>query len=145
MGGRQIKDSQPIVTGKLSISPKTMALVKRGMWDVVNGERGTARGARFLDVPISGKTGTAQVVSRKENSEDDPDLVPDHLKAHAWFVGIAPTDTPKIAVAVIVEHGEHGSGAAAPIAREMMKIYLYKEQLKSGPRMVATQQSSELN
>jgi penicillin-binding protein 2 len=145
VGGRLIKDSQPIVVGKLSISPKTMALVKQGMWDVVNGERGTARGARFLDVPISGKTGTAQVVSRKENSEDDPALIPDHLKAHAWFVGIAPTDLPKIAVSVIVEHGEHGSGAAAPIAREMIKIYLYKDKLKAGPQMVAIQPASGLN
>ncbi len=143
--GRQIKVSEPIVTGKLTISPKTLALVKQGLWNVVNSERGTAKGARFLDVPISGKTGTAQVVSRKEDSEDDPDLVPDHLKAHAWFIGIAPTDAPEIAVAVIVEHGEHGSGAAAPIAREMIKTYLYKEQLTSGPQMVANRKTAEFN
>jgi penicillin-binding protein 2 len=143
--GRQVKVSEPVVAGQLSIRPKTLALVKQGLWDVVNGERGTARGARFLDVPISGKTGTAQVVSRKEDSEDDPDLIPDHLKAHAWFVGIAPTDTPKIAVAVIIEHGEHGSGAAAPIAREMIKTYLYKEELKAGPQMVAERKSGRIN
>ncbi len=143
--GRQIKVSEPVVAGQLSIRPKTLALVKQGLWDVVNGERGTAKGARFLDVPISGKTGTAQVVSRKEDSEDDPDLIPDHLKAHAWFVGIAPTDTPKIAVAVIIEHGEHGSGAAAPIAREMIKTYLYKEELKAGPQMVAERKAGGIN
>lgn len=143
--GRQVEVSKPILAGKLSISPKTLALVKKGLWNVVNSERGTARGARFLDVPISGKTGTAQVVSRKEDSEDDPDLVPDHLKAHAWFIGIAPTDTPEIAVAVIVEHGEHGSGAAAPVAREMIKTYLYKDQLLSGPQMIARRKTAELN
>jgi penicillin-binding protein 2 len=143
--GRQVKVSQPIVAGKLPISPKTLMLVKKGLWNVVNGERGTAKGARFLDVPISGKTGTAQVVSRKEDSEEDPDLIPDHLKAHAWFIGIAPTDRPEIALAVIVEHGEHGSGAAAPIAREMIKTYLYKQQLTSGPQMVATRKTVDLN
>ncbi len=143
--GRQVEVSEPILAGKFSISSKTLALVKRGLWNVVNGERGTARGARFLDVPISGKTGTAQVVSRKEGSEDDPDLVPDHLKAHAWFIGIAPTDTPEIAVAVIVEHGEHGSGAAAPVAREMIKTYLYKDQLLSVPQMIARRKTAELD
>ena len=38
----------------------------------------------------------------------------------------APSDNPVIAVAVVIEHGEHGSGAAAPIAREMIKAYLRK-------------------
>jgi cell division protein FtsI/penicillin-binding protein 2 len=43
----------------------------------------------------------------------------------------APSADPKIAVAVLVEHGEHGSGAAAPITREVIKTYLLKDQLKN--------------
>jgi cell division protein FtsI/penicillin-binding protein 2 len=52
--------------------------------------------------------------------------MPVHLRAHAWFVAYAPSEKPMIAVAVVVEHGEHGSGAAAPIAKEMIKTYLRK-------------------
>jgi len=50
--------------------------------------------------------------------------MPAHLRPHAWFVAYAPSDAPIIAVAVLVEHGEHGSSAAAPVARELIKTYL---------------------
>jgi penicillin-binding protein 2 len=53
------------------------------------------------------------------------------LKSHAWFVAFAPSEDPKIAVSVIVEHGGHGSSAAAPIAREVIKTYFgYNENAK---------------
>ena len=48
----------------------------------------------------------------------------DSLKAVAWFVAVAPADMPKIAVAVLIEHGGHGGSAAAPIAKELIKAYL---------------------
>jgi penicillin-binding protein 2 len=79
----------------------------------------------------SGKTGTTQVVSRKEDDPLAEEDVPIHLRAHAWFVAYAPSEKPTIAIAVVVEHGEHGSGAAAPIAREMIKTYLRKPPIGS--------------
>jgi penicillin-binding protein 2 len=103
---------------------------------VVNGENGTARGSRLADIDFSGKTGTSQVVSRKEDEALAEEDIPIHLRAHAWFVAYAPSEQPTIAVAVVVEHGEHGSGAAAPIAREMIKTYLRKPLVGS---RVATQ------
>ena len=103
---------------------------------VVNGEKGTARGSRLADIDMSGKTGTSQVVSRKEDEQLEEEDIPVHLRAHAWFVAYAPSENPTIAVAVVVEHGEHGSGAAAPIAREMIKTYLRKPPVGS---QVATQ------
>ncbi len=121
-------ESEPLGVGKLPVSPETMALIKKGLWEVVNSDTGTARGSRFPGLDISGKTGTAQVVSRKEDDEIAEEEIPDHLKPHAWFLAYAPSADPKIAVAVIVEHGEHGSGAAAPIARELIKTYLLKDQ-----------------
>ena len=114
----------------LPISEKTMTLVKKGLWEVVNTEGGTARGARFHGLDISGKTGTAQVVSRKEEDTEEEELA-DHLKPHAWFVAYAPSTNAEIAVAVVVEHGEHGSGAAAPIAREMIKRYLLRKKTRT--------------
>jgi penicillin-binding protein 2 len=104
--------------GKLPVSRKTLSIVKKGLWEVVNGNRGTARGSRVKGIEISGKTGTAQVVSRNENDR------PLHLKSHAWFVAYAPSAAPQIAISVIVEHGEHGSSAAAPIAKGLIEIYL---------------------
>ena len=121
--GKIIKESEPHVTGSLPVSNKTFELVKKGLWKVVNYEKGTAKIARIHGIDISGKTGTGQVISRKEDEAEPEEDLPDHLKPHAWFVAYAPSENPEIAVAVIVEHGEHGSGAAAPVAREMIKTY----------------------
>ena len=74
--------------------------------------------------PVKAKTGTAQVFSRKRNEDNRSTPEEDHLKPHAWFVAYAPSESPQIAVAVIVEHGEHGSSAAAPIAQDMILAYL---------------------
>ena len=135
--GEATMRTRPTVTGKVPISPRTLELIRQGLWEVVHSDTGTAKGARFFDLYISGKTGTAQVISRKDDQEEtvDESEIPDHLKAHAWFVAYAPSDAPQIAVAVVVENGEHGSGAATPIAREIIKSYLLKEQLE--PLIVA--------
>jgi len=131
--GKIIRETKPQRIGGLPVSSKTMELVKQGLWEVVNYEKGTARGARIHGVDVSGKTGTGQVISRKEGEDESEEELPDHLKPHAWFVAYAPSESPEIAVAVIVEHGEHGSGTAAPIAKEMIKTYLrnnkYEKQL----------------
>ena len=134
--GQILQKNEPRLTGKLPISPVNLDLVKLGLWKVVNGENGTARGSRLADIDMSGKTGTSQVISRKEDETISEEDVPIHLRAHAWFVAYAPSEQPTIAVAVVVEHGEHGSGAAAPIAREMIKTYLRKPPVNA---QVATQ------
>ena len=135
--GRITYQPEPVVIGRVPISPRTVELIRRGLWEVVHTDNGTAKGARFFDLQISGKTGTAQVISRKEDEEptEEESEMADHLKAHAWFVAYAPSDAPRIAVAVVVENGEHGSSAATPIAREIIKSYLLKEQLQ--PLLVA--------
>jgi penicillin-binding protein 2 len=77
----------------------------------------------------------AQVVGRANDAHLSEKDMPDHFKAHAWFVSYAPSVDPQIAVAVFVEHGGHGSTAAAPIAREIIRTYLetdeYAKQLKA--------------
>ena len=131
--GIEVKNIEPVVTGTLTINPKTMDIVKRGLWEVVNTRKGTARGIKLKKYPISGKTGTAQLVSRKSRAGEtvkEEDLS-DYHKSHAWFVAYAPSEAPRIAVAVIVEHGEHGSTAAAPIAKELIKAYLEKQDRKN--------------
>lgn len=122
--GQILQKNEPKLIGKLPVSSANLALVKLGLWKVVNGEHGTARGSRLADIEMSGKTGTSQVISRKVSESMDEEDIPAHLRAHAWFIAYAPSEKPTIAVAVVVEHGEHGSGAAAPIAKEMIKTFL---------------------
>ncbi len=124
--GRVLHQSESEVVGKIPLSEASLAMVKTGLWAVVNSDHGTARGSRLVDIEISGKTGTSQVISRKKDETRSEDERPAHQRPHAWFVAYAPSDNPVIAVAVVIEHGEHGSGAAAPIAREMIKAYLRK-------------------
>jgi penicillin-binding protein 2 len=122
--GQVVLHNTPKTAGRLPVSANTLAIVKKGLWEVVQGERGTARIARLKGTDISGKTGTAQVVSREKAEESEDGASIHKFKDHAWFVAYAPSDAPQIAIAVIVEHGEHGSSAAAPIARELVKTYL---------------------
>jgi len=94
------------------------------MEDVVHGPRGTGRGiARGLTYRLAGKTGTSQVFSLQEE-EYDADEIEERLRDHALFVGFAPADDPKIAVAVLVENGGGGGRTAAPIAREVMDAWI---------------------
>ncbi len=125
-GGRLLQQNQPRVVGKIPVRSSTLALVREGLWGVLNGAHGTARGSRLPDIEFSGKTGSSQVIGRKKDDPFGKEEKPAHLRAHAWFVAYAPSEAPQIAVAVLVENGEHGSGAAAPVARELIKTYLRK-------------------
>jgi penicillin-binding protein 2 len=95
------------------------------MRDVMQGTRGTAR-AVGLGAPyeMAGKSGTAQVVSIAQDKEYDDEELEERQRDHALFISFAPFDEPRIAVALIVENGESGSGVAAPIARSIMDAYL---------------------
>ena len=110
---------------RISPSLEHVRAVQEGMEMTVNGPRGTAR-AIGVGAPyrIAGKTGTAQRSSRKGNISHDPHSLPYNLRHTALFVGYAPADAPKIAVAVVVEHGGFGSTSAAPIARKVFDAWL---------------------
>ncbi|MBK1663365.1 penicillin-binding protein 2 [Rhodospirillum rubrum] len=111
----------------LGIAKAHLDAVRRGMWAVVNGERGTARRAAGIPVAgweMSGKTGTTQVrrisMRERETGIRREDQLPWELRNHALFVCYAPEDAPRYAVALCVEHGGGGSSAAGPIARDIM-------------------------
>lgn len=100
--------------------------VIRGMAEVVQGPRGTAR-RTGLDAPYkyAGKTGTAQVIGKPQDEEEErKEEIPEEFRDHALFIAFAPLDKPKIAVAIIVENGGSGSSGAAPIARRLFDYYL---------------------
>jgi len=110
-----------------NVSQKTFDIVKQGMFLVVQGS-GTGTSIRIPDLPISGKTGTAQ----------NP-----HGKDHAWFICFAPSDNPKIAIAVLVENAGFGATWAAPIAKKLILKYFGREVPYSTAIIDTTGQSYE--
>jgi penicillin-binding protein 2 len=130
MEGEVVYQGEAQEIGRLPVSPRNLKIVQQGIWGAVNGERGTARRVHLNDIEVAGKTGTSQVVGRKDSGDE---YTPPHLRPHAWFICYAPFDAPKIAIAVVVENGEHGSSAAGPVAREMVKTYLRKA--ANGPKV----------
>ena len=103
----------------VSVSAESFALLRRGLFGVVNEPKGTAYRARSSKVEVAGKTGTAQAARARRKGEDP---AVDFLD-HAWFAGYAPAAKPRIAFAVIVEHGGHGGDVAAPVAMEVVDGY----------------------
>jgi penicillin-binding protein 2 len=99
----------PLQSRQLGISKRVMGIIRNGMLLAVNVPGGTGLAARVPGVEVAGKTGTAQ----------NP-----HGNNHAWFIGFAPYDKPKIAIAVLVENAGYGGTAAAPIAGALIKQYL---------------------
>lgn len=105
--------------GELPINRRTLDIIRRGLWEVVNSSTGTARAIASDQLKIFGKTGTAQIIGRK--SDEPTEIIDDKYKPHAWF--IAYSEAYPIAVVVLVENGEHGSGTAAPIAKQLIEFY----------------------
>jgi len=125
--------SEPDDWPMLGMTDKLLQNVREGMWAVVNEAAGTAPLARLADplVQMAGKTGSAQVrrVSRelRESGHFDSEKLPWEYRPHALFVAYAPYDAPRYALAVVVEHGNAGAAAAAPIAREIMTEVLRRD------------------
>jgi len=111
---------------RLDIEAEKLLAVQRGMFAVVNGDHGTARASRVADATMQmcGKTGTAQVrnisAAERETGVVKNDKLPWEQRDHALFVGFAPAEAPRYAVAVVVEHGGGGSAVAAPVARDAL-------------------------
>nr|BBJ02979.1 peptidoglycan glycosyltransferase [Marinobacter nauticus] len=126
-GDRSVDEFLPSETHEPLIlkNPDDWEYVVETMEEVMHGARGTARAAaRGASYRMAGKTGTAQVFSLAEDEEYDEEQVRERLRDHALFVGFAPSDNPRIAVAVIVENGGGGSSTAAPVARALFDAWL---------------------
>ena len=115
----------------LDIDPEHLALMRQGMFGVSNTRKGTAYSSRIAadNIQVAGKTGTSQVrnittAERAAGVTRNEDL-PWDRRDHALFVSFAPFDAPRVACAVVVEHGGGGSTVAAPIARDVVLQALY--------------------
>ncbi|MGJ7493267.1 penicillin-binding protein 2 [Variovorax sp. ZT4R33] len=119
----QIKSVIQPPAENLGFSPANVAVVREGLVSVVTA--GTARGVfAGAGYQAAGKTGTAQAVTQAQNTKYNARALEEHQRDHALFMGFAPANDPKIALAVIVENAGWGAGAAAPIARRVMDYWL---------------------
>ncbi len=130
--GKPLKEFKPEIIGTTGISADKFRLVKQGLYAVVNDPGGTGAAARLWDFKVAGKTGTSQVVKMRDSKQSNAY----QFRDHALFVAFAPFDKPEIAVAVVIEHGEHGGAAAAPIAGRMLRAWFdsKKPPQKATPR-----------
>lgn len=108
----------------VSPNPANVEVVRLGMADTMQPGGTGWRVAVGAPYTMAGKTGTAQVISRRGTAAVDPRSLPMHLRHRALFVGFAPVELPTIAVAIAVEGGGYGGSAAAPIARKIFDAWL---------------------
>jgi penicillin-binding protein 2 len=110
----------PVKERTFPIDADALDEVRSALIGVTSEDGGTAHGAATPLAAVAGKTGTAQVIAQKVPGTKLSEATQDH----AWFIGYAPVEQPRIAVAVLVEHGGHGGAAAAPVARKVIEEYL---------------------
>ncbi len=130
----------------LDVPEEQLEIIRAGMFGVINEAGGTAPHARLglPGIQMAGKTGSSQVrhVSRwaREHGHFNSARLPWEFRPHALFVCYAPYDAPRYAVAVVVEHGNAGADAAAPIARDIMRDTITRDPARRvvAPGQVAT-------
>ena len=123
---KQVLELNGETLGTVSARTRNFATIVSSMRAVVEHPRGTAYHSAGKDIEYSmaGKTGTAQVVAIPQGARYDESKLTEFQKDHALFVAFAPVEKPKIAIAVVIENGGSGSGAAAPVARKVADYYL---------------------
>ena len=133
--GRQVvprlTNGPTVPADSLGVPERGLALIRDGMWAVVNEQAGSAplaklgplASATFANAHMAGKTGSVQVrnVTREQREKGyKSENLAWEFRPHALFIAYAPHDAPRYAMALVVEHGNAGAQAAAPIAREIM-------------------------
>ena len=127
--------------GRIKAKEEHLALIREALIGAVNEPRATGSRSKIKDGTVAGKTGTSQVISlEREKSFGREEDVPQEFRDHAWFVALATTENPVLALAVLVENVGGGGSNAAPIAGELIQAYLSRN---PGTRVVAHEDPAE--
>ena len=144
-GSTKMHYAAPQVVGRIPLKESHLQLVRDAMVDVMlPGGTAAVAGANSPYL-IAGKTGTAQVKSIKQGARYVESQTAKHHRDHALFIAFAPADNPKIALAVMVENGGHGSSVAAPMARKMMDYWLLGKLPSTTAPVIAPSEESEVS
>jgi penicillin-binding protein 2 len=131
--GNTIRAFAPDVIRQVPVSPKNINLVRQGMRAAVAGPGATAWAMNVPGISVAGKTGTAEFfVDRNKDGLPDRDRE-GNLPTHAWFATFAPYENPEIALVVFISGGGEGSGAAVPVAREILTYYFSQDREQGTP------------
>ncbi|HUI98647.1 MAG TPA: penicillin-binding protein 2 [Usitatibacter sp.] len=106
------------------VSAANLAIIRSAMEDVTKPGGTAAQTGAGASYSIAAKTGTAQVVAMKQGERYDEKRMKREHWDHALLIAFAPADNPRLALAILVENGEHGGSTAGPIARAVFDYYL---------------------
>jgi len=110
------------------ISENTLRIVQAGLFKCVDKDppapTGTGNAAKVPGIAVLGKTGSAQVVSLEQHEQYKTEQeIPYNLRDHAWFIAGVLDREPRLAICILIEHGHHGSSAAAPYAADIIQHF----------------------
>ncbi len=133
--GATVREYGPELIRTIDLKPDTLTRVHNALADVVSGAGGTGGAARSQVISVAGKTGTAQVIEMK-GAYLKSEQLSQFQRDHAWFVAYAPAQNPRIAIAVLAEHGGHGGSAAAPMAKVVFEKFVETEKQSTDKQQV---------
>jgi penicillin-binding protein 2 len=111
--GQVWRQTVPVVENRLPVSLEHLVVVRQGMYQAVNSERGSGERAKSDVIALAGKTGTAEV---------KPPGGP--VSKNTWFICFGPFARPRYACAIVIEEGDSGGRTAAPLARQFFEEWL---------------------
>ncbi|HEX7607295.1 MAG TPA: penicillin-binding protein 2 [Usitatibacter sp.] len=121
---QELRSSAPAAANDAAARPENIAFVRAAMVDVTRPGGTAAQAGQGAAYAMAAKTGTAQVVGMKQGERYDEKRLKQEHWDHALLIAFAPADDPKLALAILVENGRHGSSTAGPIARVVFDYYL---------------------
>ena len=141
-----VKRFGPELKSQTTLEPKTLELIRRGLFQAVNHPKGTAYYRRGKGIFMAGKTGTSQVIRlAAEHLYDKCEDLPRKERRHGIFAAFAPYNNPHIAVASVIEHGCSGSKAATPIVEKVITTYMKKYHAKEYQQIRQQEQAQLTN
>jgi penicillin-binding protein 2 len=138
--GEVLQEIPPVATRSLHFTPEHVEFIRDALWGVVNGPGGTGSRAKIQGFDVGGKTGTSQVIQRREGRGE---INLPEFQDHAWFVCFAPAPKPEITVVAFVEHGGGGGAVAAPVARKVMENYFLRKKSSPSPFQIALENTRQ--
>src|SRR3954465_10835065 len=117
------RDVPPQVVQSVNLKRENVDFIKRSMAGGTK-EGTAARAFAGVSYTVGGKTGTAQVIAMKQGEKYEEAKVAERHRDHSLFIAFAPVESPRIALAVVVENGGFGARAAAPLARTVLDYFM---------------------